>query len=307
MYIIRIFAPKILILLFLCITVFAQEQKINISVTPTPTPTPEIVDSAYLDDLEIDPSGRFPALVRVVGKVIDVHDGDTIKLLDDKKQQYKCRFNGIDAPELKQDFGNRSQKSLADLVAGKQVTIEYDKIDKYGRFVCKVLVGDLDVNLEQVKRGMAWHYKKYQNEQSETDRIAYSEAEINAKNNKLGLWLQPDPTEPSAWRRGENNPNLDGVPKGAIVGNTNSQIYHTPGCSTYAKVSPKNRIVFLTEKEAVDKGYKLAGGCESTLPVEQRTKPTTETGRIYQTGPKGGCYYLNASGKKVYVDKSKCQ
>jgi len=193
------------------------------------------------------------------------------------------------------------------MVFGKTATIICPKIDKYGRSVCTVFFEGKDINLEQIKAGFAWHYKKYQDEQTESDRKNYAEAEINARNQKLGLWAQLSPTEPSAWRRGENNPNLDGVPKGSIIGNTNSQIYHTPGCSTYAKVSPQNRIIFSTEKEAIEKGYRLSGACESTLRVEERPKANqTETKRIYQKGSRGGCYYLSPSGKKVYVDKSLC-
>jgi len=285
---------------------YSQIEPIDLSKPPiaTPTPTPE---TNYFDEFDLDISNRLAKMVRLSGKVVDVHDGDTIRVLNDQKQQIKCRFNGIDAPELIQDFGNRSKQSLAEMVFGKQVTVEYDKIDKYGRNVCKILIDGKDINLEQVKRGMAWHYKKYQNEQTPEDKKAYAEAEINARNQKIGLWLQPNPTEPSAWRRGENNPNLNGVPTGSIVGNSNSMIYHTPGCSTYTKVSPQNRIVFKTETEAMKQGYRLSGACESTLPVEQRAKPTPiVTARKYETGARGGCFYLNPAGKKVYVDKSFC-
>lgn len=28
--------------------------------------------------------------------------------------------------------------------------------------------------------------------------------------------------------------------------------------------------------------------------------------RVYQSGPRGGCYYVTTSGEKQYVDKSNC-
>ena len=59
-----------------------------------------------------------------------------------------------------------SRKHLASIVAGKQVTVEYQKRDRYGRIVGKVLVNGVDACLEQVKAGFAWHYKKYQHQQS---------------------------------------------------------------------------------------------------------------------------------------------
>lgn len=199
---------------------------------------------------------------KVTGKVVGVHDGDTLILLFNKVR-YKVRLNGIDAPELKMSFGQKSKQSLSDLVFGKTVVIICPKVDIYGRRVCTVFVNGTDINLEQIKAGMAWHYKKYEKEQTEIDRKLYAEAELNARYQRVGLWQQLNPTEPELWRRGENNPNLDGVPKGVIIGNTNSHIYHTPGCSTYAQVSPKNRILFATEQEAVAQGYRLSDKCRS--------------------------------------------
>lgn len=70
----------------------------------------------------------------------------------------------------------------------KTVTVDTDKRDKYRRNVGKVLVGGVDANLEQVKRGMAWHYKAYVREQSAIDRKAYSDAENESKAAKRGLW-----------------------------------------------------------------------------------------------------------------------
>jgi hypothetical protein len=46
------------------------------------------------------------------------------------------------------------------------VAVEWDKVDRYGRKVGKVLLAGLDSNLVQIKRGLAWHYKKYELEQS---------------------------------------------------------------------------------------------------------------------------------------------
>ena len=58
-----------------------------------------------------------------------------------------------------------------------------------------------DINLEQVYSGMAWHYKKYQGEQSQADRIKYSEAEVEARNARRGLWQEPDPIPPWEYRK----------------------------------------------------------------------------------------------------------
>jgi len=137
----------------------------------------------------------------IVGWVVGIADGDTITVLDDTRTQHKIRLAGIDAPEKKQPFGNRSKESLSDLVFSKTVTVDTDKRDKYGREVGKVLVDGIDANLEQVKRGMAWHYKAYEREQSAIDRKAYAEAENEASASRRGLWEDKSPLPPWEFRR----------------------------------------------------------------------------------------------------------
>jgi endonuclease YncB( thermonuclease family) len=86
-------------------------------------------------------------------------------------------------------------------VAGQQVTIEYQKRDRYGGIVGKVLVNGVDVCLEQVKAGFAWHYKKYQHEHSPEDRQLYAAAKIRARDERLGLWRENNPNPPWEYRR----------------------------------------------------------------------------------------------------------
>jgi len=90
----------------------------------------------------------------LTGKVVKITDGDTLYVLDANYQQHKIRLAGIDAPERKQAYGLASRKHLASIVAGKQVTIEYQKRDRYGRIVGKVLLDGIDACLEQVKGGL---------------------------------------------------------------------------------------------------------------------------------------------------------
>lgn len=60
----------------------------------------------------------------LTGRVVSVADGDTVTVLDATNTQHKIRVAGIDAPEKKQAFGNRSKNNLAELVAGKNVSVE---------------------------------------------------------------------------------------------------------------------------------------------------------------------------------------
>ena len=134
------------------------------------------------------------------GLVVAVSDGDTITVLDESKQQHKIRLMGIDAPEKKQAYGQRSKESLSELVYMKDVEVTWSKHDRYGRTVGKVTFYGKDVCLEQIKRGMAWHYKQYQREQAESDRSLYSASESQARELKIGLWHDKAPIEPSVFR-----------------------------------------------------------------------------------------------------------
>ena len=106
----------------------------------------------------------------LTGRVVRVTDGDTIVILDATNTQHKIQLQGIDSPERGQAFGTKSKEHLSDLVAGETVVVNYSKRDRYQRILGKVLLDDQDVNLEQIVAGMAWHYKKYQGEQTTDDR-----------------------------------------------------------------------------------------------------------------------------------------
>jgi endonuclease YncB( thermonuclease family) len=136
----------------------------------------------------------------LTGQVISISDGDTITVLDESQTQHKIRLAGIDAPEKTQAFGQASKKSLSDLVFQKQVNVYWEKTDRYQRIVGKVSLQDQDICLEQVKRGMAWHYKQYQRDQTQEDRLKYDRAEREARDNRIGLWSDDAPIEPSKFR-----------------------------------------------------------------------------------------------------------
>lgn len=95
-----------------------------------------------------------------------------------------------------QPYGQRAKQHLGSLVFNRQVTVEWDKTDRYQRIVGKVLVNGSDANLEQLRAGMAWWYEKYRKEQSPADQRRYSETEQLARQQKIGLWQDPNPTPP---------------------------------------------------------------------------------------------------------------
>lgn len=134
------------------------------------------------------------------GIVVGVADGDTITVLDATNTQHKIRLLGIDAPEKAQAFGQRSKQSLSQLVQSKQVIVEFQKKDKYGRSVGKVVLNGTDVCLEQIKLGMAWHFKHYESEQPKEDRETYAQAELVARSKVIGIWRDKNPIPPWEFR-----------------------------------------------------------------------------------------------------------
>jgi len=133
--------------------------------------------------------------------VVRVSDGDTVTLLDGLRAQHRIRLAGIDAPEKAQPFGDASKRHLSDMVFGESVSVEYEKQDRYGRIVGKILKDGHDASLEQIRVGLAWHYKQYQREQSREDRSAYAEVEREAQQAHAGLWQDAAPIPPWTWRR----------------------------------------------------------------------------------------------------------
>ena len=197
----------------------------------------------------------------LTGKVVSITDGDTLTLLVDR-QQVKVRLEGIDAPEKGQPFGERSKQSLSRAVLGKDVRIEWDKQDRYGRRVGKVWVTPpevtckqppcpktLDAGLAQLTVGLAWHFKKYANEQAEEDRLRYAFAEDEARARKAGLWSAPNPIPPWEWRHG------GAADTGGMVRKSKNNIYHAPGSSTYASV--KNFTPYPTLEACIASGGRL--------------------------------------------------
>jgi endonuclease YncB( thermonuclease family) len=144
------------------------------------------------------------------GRVVGVADGDTITLLVDdaatgSTTPIKVRLNGIDAPEKAQAFGQRAKEAMSDLTYGKDAVAYCTVVDRYGRDICVVRVGQVDVGLRLIELGFAWHFKKYQRDQRPADRVRYDIAETEAREAKRGLWrdlgTSVPPIAPWEWRK----------------------------------------------------------------------------------------------------------
>ena len=137
------------------------------------------------------------------GKVVGISDGDTFTLLTADKKQVKVRLSEIDTPERAQPFGTRARQALSDLIFSKDVLVVQDDIDRYGRLVGQVYVGNTHVNRKMVQEGMAWAYRQYLKDKT------LLQDEQAAREAKKGLWSLPSTEQvpPWEWRRGKKTNN----------------------------------------------------------------------------------------------------
>lgn len=143
-------------------------------------------------------AGSFNAFGDIDGRVVRVLDGDTVEVLHAGKG-VRVRLAGIDAPEKKQPYGQRSRQQLSRLIAQQQVHVAGDKTDRYGRLLGTVLLRDTDINAEQVRNGQAWAYRY----RGKALNGGYATLEAQARTASKGLWADSDAQEPWKWRHNE--------------------------------------------------------------------------------------------------------
>ena len=131
------------------------------------------------------------------GKVVHVSDGDTITVLHEGLEE-KIRLYGVDTPEKGQAFGQKAKDFTANMVAGRLVDVQREDTDRYGRTVAIVSIAGKCLNEELVKAGYAWQYRKYC---KESFCRRWLEFETTARQNKLGLFADPDAIAPWDWRK----------------------------------------------------------------------------------------------------------
>lgn len=139
-------------------------------------------------------AGSMAQGAEFTARVIAVLDGDTV-LVKRGNGLKKIRMAEIDAPEKAQTFGETSRQSLSDMVLGKQIKVASQAVDQYGRMVAHISVDGLDVNAEQIRRGMAWEYSNFHSNH------ALVALQDEAKQVPRGLWALSAPTPPWEWRK----------------------------------------------------------------------------------------------------------
>jgi micrococcal nuclease len=207
------------------------------------------------------PAGAEEALT---GRVVGVSDGDTIRVLVDRRE-VKVRLHGVDAPEAKQPFGSRAKQFTSERVFGKDVRVVVRDHDRYGRTVGVVSAAGKSLNADLVRAGMAWAYRRY------SERYVGLEAE--ARRAKRGLWADAKPVPPWEFRASERTTRTVAAPRttpeapaagvavkaGTVIGNTASRVYHSPNCRSLPSLGRRKLFTSVTDAEKA--GYHPHQAC----------------------------------------------
>ena len=103
----------------------------------------------------------------VEAKIISVYDGDTVKAifpLNSVLYKWNCRLTGIDTPEirtsdrLQKKFGYEVRDHLRNKILNKVVTLKCQDLDKYGRLLTEIWIGEQNINQWLIDSGYAFAY-----------------------------------------------------------------------------------------------------------------------------------------------------
>lgn len=143
------------------------------------------------------------AQTRVKGVVIEVIEGDIIKVLSTDGDTIAIKFRNIECPEKEQDFGDKAMAYTTKICLKRDVTVLYDERDRDRNALgtVKLKNGD-DIGVLLLEQGLAWHYMKGLAQGPNTSR--YLDLERKAKEKKKGLWKESDPVAPWIFRNHQN-------------------------------------------------------------------------------------------------------
>lgn len=138
---------------------------------------------------------------KIIGTVSQVKDGDSFVMISNGKF-VEVRLDGIDCPEKGQPFSAKAKQFTSSQILNKSITVQIKGYDKYKRALGIVyLTGNRILNEELLKVGMAWHYKKYNND------VKWAKLENAARKSNRGLWDDPDPFPPWEYRQYQRQKN----------------------------------------------------------------------------------------------------
>jgi micrococcal nuclease len=127
----------------------------------------------------------------LTGRVIRIIDGDTLDVAL-SSGPVRVRLQGVDAPEQNQSGGRKATDWLRAQLTNQTVELEPVSQDRYERMVAVVYLANRNINLELVRSGWAWAYRRY----LRRDDKPLCVAEAQARDARRGLWATELPASP---------------------------------------------------------------------------------------------------------------
>ena len=140
-------------------------------------------------------------------QVARVIDGDTLQLAN----QQTIRLLAVDTPETVkpehpvESWGREATQFTRHFVAGGTMRLQFDRdrVDRFGRLLAYVWVGQQMLNEELLRAGLARFESQYNNSPSIKQR--FRRAQQEAKDHARGIWSR-DPAIPAAAHRSQHAP-----------------------------------------------------------------------------------------------------
>jgi endonuclease YncB( thermonuclease family) len=171
--------------------------------------------------------------------VVAVRDGDTIELSDGRV----VRYVGINTPEIGQPGADSATVLNKRLVLERTVRLEYgrDRIDRYGRTLAIVYVGETMVSRALLDAGWGWCYFYNGNLRHGAELVRALRRAMEAKR---GIWSVPtDETEES------------------YLGSFRGFRFHRPDCESVRSIELQNEVSFPAKDSAFYDGYSPCAVC----------------------------------------------
>jgi endonuclease YncB( thermonuclease family) len=132
-------------------------------------------------------------------KIIQIIDGNTIKVRKYDNTEIAIRFYGIDTPGPDQPLGAEVVEAMKESLIGRQVTVIEIGKNKNGNIEAIVNAKEGTVNWGMVAEGLAWYDPKYCSVKPACGK--FRDAEKDAREEKRGLWALNNPVPPWEWRK----------------------------------------------------------------------------------------------------------
>jgi endonuclease YncB( thermonuclease family) len=129
----------------------------------------------------------------VRGKVVSVVDGNTLEVISAEEETYRIVLVGIDCPEKGQPYAEEAKAFLEASILKKSIDVKLLGKDRWGNYLGEIIT-EVEVSAELVKRGLAWCHEK-----NAPDSLKVLEQQ--AREQRIGLWQEENPTAPWIYRR----------------------------------------------------------------------------------------------------------